>query len=66
MALLNQSLVECHRPQCVPAFFNVALDELRMPAPFRQAIGDPDAESAEDRARLKAWCESLQIRYFPE
>ena len=49
-----------HRSWCVPGFFNVQLDPLEMPVPFYAV--HRDRRKAADRAALRAWGESLDIR----
>ena len=63
--LEGSTCVECHRPQCLPDFFNIKLDELAMPAPFDDIHKTMDPTSVADREELRKWCKSLKIRYFP-
>jgi len=58
--------VECHAPQCVPEFFNVKLDELKMSAPFHTMEMETREQWVKDREAIREYCRSLDIQYFGE
>lgn len=62
--LEGNKCVECHAPQCVPEFFNVKLDELKMSAPFHSLEKETRETWIKDRDEVRAYCRSLNIRYF--
>ncbi|MCR9296882.1 MAG: hypothetical protein NXI32_29585 [bacterium] len=62
--LQGNKCVECHAPQCVPEFFNVKLDELKMSAPFHSLEKETRERWIKDRDEVRAYCRSLNIRYF--
>ena len=61
--LENNKCVECHAPQCVPEFFNVKLDELKMHQPFTMKK-EKRERWAIDREAIREYCRSLNITYF--
>lgn len=64
--LEGNKCVQCHAIQCVPEFFNVKLDELKMSAPFHTMEMETRAQWIEDREAIRAYCRSLDIQYFGE
>ncbi|MGB7328370.1 MAG: hypothetical protein WBD31_26065 [Rubripirellula sp.] len=62
--LEGNKCVECHAPQCVPEFFNVKLDELKMSAPFHTLKKETRERWIKDRNAVQAYCRSLEIQYF--
>lgn len=64
--LEGNKCVECHSPQCVPEFFNVKLDELKMSAPFHTMKKESRERWIKDRDAIRAYCRSLSIQYFDQ
>ncbi len=62
--LENNMCVQCHAPQCVPDFFNVKLDELKMSAPFHTMEMESREKWVKDREAIREYCRSLDIQYF--
>ncbi|MCP4786427.1 MAG: hypothetical protein GY878_23045 [Fuerstiella sp.] len=62
--LEGNKCVECHAPQCVPEFFNVKLDELKMSAPFHTLEKETRERWIKDRDAVRAYCRSLGIQHF--
>ena len=62
--LAGNKCVQCHAIQCVPEFFNVKLDELKMSAPFHTMETETRARWIEDREAIRAYCRSLDIEFF--
>lgn len=62
--LEGNKCVQCHAPQCVPEFFNVKLDELKMSAPFHTLEKETRERWIKDRDAVRAYCRSLEIQYF--
>ena len=62
--LEGNSCVRCHAPQCVPEFFNVKLDELKMGAPFHTMEVETREQWVKDRDAIREYCRSLDIQYF--
>ena len=64
--LEGNKCVECHAPQCVPEFFNVKLDELKMSAPFHTMEMETRNQWVKDREAIREYCRSLDIQYFEQ
>ncbi len=64
--LEGNKCVQCHAPQCVPDFFNVKLDELKMSAPFHTMEMETRKQWVKDREAIREYCRSLDIQYFGE
>ena len=64
--LEGNKCVQCHAPQCVPDFFNVKLDELKMSAPFHTMEMETREQWVKDREAIREYCRSLDIQYFGE
>lgn len=64
--LEGNKCVECHAPQCVPEFFNVKLDELKMSSPFHTLEKETRDRWIKDRDAVREYCRSLEIQYFAE
>lgn len=62
---IQNSCTSCHRPQCTDHFQNYPLDELVMPAPFKNATDfDHSDISNEHRIAIRNWCKSLNLGNF--
>ena len=61
--LEGNKCIECHAPQCVPDFFNVKLDELKMSAPFHTMEKETRERWIKDRDAIREYCRSLDIEY---
>lgn len=61
--LEGNKCIECHAPQCVPDFFNVKLDELKMSAPFHTMDKETRERWIKDRDAIREYCRSLDIEY---
>ena len=62
--LEGNKCIQCHAPQCVPDFFNVKLDELKMSAPFHTMEMETREKWVKDREAIREYCQSLDIHYF--